>query len=230
MSKSVVQSLDALLGVFFDSSSVDLVAQRLVHETDLIPGAPSGALVFRVTSKSELRFQGGFGSSELAGYENLSIWDDHPLAKACQGRVPVLGMNTGSDKAGVQDSLLFVPLKRGTLPSGVIVFQYREPPELNLADEVWALLGSVGGYYLSLQGQGLIRHSSSAELTPKELSQRQLDILGLVGQGLKNGQIAQRVLVSESTVRQETIKIYRILQVGNRQEAALKGKSLGLIS
>jgi len=53
----------------------------------------------------------------------------------------------------------------------------------------------------------------------RALSDRQLQILGLMAKGLTNGQIAARVGFSESTVRQETMAIYRFLNVGGRHEA-----------
>ena len=53
----------------------------------------------------------------------------------------------------------------------------------------------------------------------RALSERQMQILGLMAKGLTNGQIAARVGFSESTVRQETMAIYRFLNVGGRHEA-----------
>ncbi len=55
--------------------------------------------------------------------------------------------------------------------------------------------------------------------TVRALSDRQMLILGLMAKGLTNGQIAARVGFSESTVRQETMAIYRFLNVGGRHEA-----------
>jgi DNA-binding CsgD family transcriptional regulator len=51
------------------------------------------------------------------------------------------------------------------------------------------------------------------------LSDRQLRILGLMAKGLTNSQISKRVGFSESTVRQETMAIYRFFGVGGRREA-----------
>gem|GEM_PF-831151 len=66
-------------------------------------------------------------------------------------------------------------------------------------------------------------HRMSAEVDDarviRALSERQLQILGLMAKGLTNGQIAARVGFSESTVRQETMAIYRFLNVGGRHEA-----------
>jgi DNA-binding NarL/FixJ family response regulator len=47
--------------------------------------------------------------------------------------------------------------------------------------------------------------------------------------GLVNVEIARELMLSESTIRQETIRIYRALGVHNRTEASKKGRALGLI-
>jgi DNA-binding CsgD family transcriptional regulator len=52
------------------------------------------------------------------------------------------------------------------------------------------------------------------------LSARQREILELVAEGLPNAQIARRLFVTESTVKQHLHKAYRTLGVRNRREAA----------
>ena len=54
---------------------------------------------------------------------------------------------------------------------------------------------------------------------PSVLTDRQAQILVLMAKGLTNSQIAKRVGFSESTVRQETMVIYRFFGVGGRREA-----------
>jgi DNA-binding NarL/FixJ family response regulator len=54
---------------------------------------------------------------------------------------------------------------------------------------------------------------------PSILTERQNRILHLMAKGLTNSQIAKRVGFSESTVRQETMVIYRFFGVGGRREA-----------
>lgn len=52
------------------------------------------------------------------------------------------------------------------------------------------------------------------------LTHRQQEILGLIAQGLTNAQIAQRLFLSESTVKQHLRASYKVLGVSNRTEAA----------
>jgi DNA-binding CsgD family transcriptional regulator len=67
------------------------------------------------------------------------------------------------------------------------------------------------------------------DVSIRALSPRQLDILKWMSAGMTNDQIAHQIKFSASTVRQETMAIYRFLHVGGRSEAAAEGKRLALI-
>lgn len=64
---------------------------------------------------------------------------------------------------------------------------------------------------------------------PRALSARQQRVLELMAQGMTNGQIARSLKFSESTVRQETMAIYRYLQVPGRVEAVEVAVERGLL-
>jgi DNA-binding CsgD family transcriptional regulator len=51
------------------------------------------------------------------------------------------------------------------------------------------------------------------------LSSRQKEILGLVGEGLSNAQIAERLFLSESTIKQHLRAAHKVLGANNRTEA-----------
>lgn len=61
------------------------------------------------------------------------------------------------------------------------------------------------------------------------LTPRQQRVLELMAKGMTNGQIARVLAFSESTVRQETMAIYRMLKVPGRTEAVVAGRELGLL-
>ena len=63
-----------------------------------------------------------------------------------------------------------------------------------------------------------------AQLTP-----RQITVLRHMSAGLPNRVIAQRIGFSESTVRHETMAIYKAFGVGDRRTAALVARTRGLI-
>jgi DNA-binding NarL/FixJ family response regulator len=68
----------------------------------------------------------------------------------------------------------------------------------------------------------LLGHLMSQKENPEvgELSARQREILELVVEGLSNAQIAGRLYLSESTIKQHLRSVYKVLGVHNRTEAA----------
>jgi LuxR family maltose regulon positive regulatory protein len=61
------------------------------------------------------------------------------------------------------------------------------------------------------------------------LSERELEILRLLAEGLSNREIAQRSYISIGTVKVHLKHIYGKLEVGNRMEAAIRARQLSLI-
>jgi DNA-binding NarL/FixJ family response regulator len=78
-------------------------------------------------------------------------------------------------------------------------------------------------------GQDVVSGDALQAPAVGELTARQLRVLSLMAKGMTNGQIARVLAFSESTVRQETMAIYRTLQVKGRAEAIAFGRSHGLI-
>ncbi len=71
--------------------------------------------------------------------------------------------------------------------------------------------------------EGLLEGLLSEERTttaPSVLTPRQRQIMGLVCEGLSNAQIANRLFLTESTVKQHLRAAYKALRVKNRTEAA----------
>jgi DNA-binding CsgD family transcriptional regulator len=64
---------------------------------------------------------------------------------------------------------------------------------------------------------------------PAGLTARELEVLGLVAEGLRNAQIAQRLVVSEKTVGHHVSAVLRKLDVSTRGEAGAKALRLGLV-
>jgi LuxR family maltose regulon positive regulatory protein len=61
------------------------------------------------------------------------------------------------------------------------------------------------------------------------LSNRELEILSFLGQGLRNKDIAAGLFISPETVKKHTANIYRKLDAHNRQQAIVKAYGLGLL-
>jgi LuxR family maltose regulon positive regulatory protein len=72
----------------------------------------------------------------------------------------------------------------------------------------------------------LLRQRASPLIEP--LSSRELEVLGLIAQGLSNQQIGERLFLALDTVKGHNRKIFGKLQVGRRTEAVARARELGL--
>lgn len=61
------------------------------------------------------------------------------------------------------------------------------------------------------------------------ITPRELEILGLIAQGLSNREIAERLFVSENTVKTHSSRLFEKLSAKRRTQAVQLGKELGLI-
>jgi DNA-binding NarL/FixJ family response regulator len=93
-----------------------------------------------------------------------------------------------------------------------------------------ALFGSAIATRLMNYFKELGSRSGSAEtltLFP-ELTERELEILRLISQGLNNPEIAQKLVLSPKTVRNHITNIFSKLQVADRAQAIVRAREAGL--
>ena len=62
------------------------------------------------------------------------------------------------------------------------------------------------------------------------LSEREIEVLHLIAEGLTNSEIATKLILSLYTVKTHTRNIYGKLGVNNRIQAVTKAKTLGILS
>ena len=61
------------------------------------------------------------------------------------------------------------------------------------------------------------------------LSERELEVLGLIANGCSNKEIALELVIAIGTVKRHTVNIFNKLDVKNRTEAVAKARSLGML-
>jgi DNA-binding NarL/FixJ family response regulator len=61
-----------------------------------------------------------------------------------------------------------------------------------------------------------------------ELTPRELEVLSLISQGLRNRQIAEQLVISEKTVGNHVSNVFRKLQVNDRVQAVIRAREAGL--
>lgn len=62
------------------------------------------------------------------------------------------------------------------------------------------------------------------------LTNRELEILSLLDQRLRNKEIAEKLFISPKTVKRHTINIYGKLDVHSRRDAVDRANALGMLS
>ena len=69
----------------------------------------------------------------------------------------------------------------------------------------------------------------AGKLKETGLTAREHEILALIGQGMSNREIGEKLFVSENTVKTHSSRLFEKMQVNRRVQAVQRGKDLGLI-
>ena len=69
----------------------------------------------------------------------------------------------------------------------------------------------------------------TAKIAALGLTPRELEVLQLIAEGLSNKEMADRLFVSENTVKTHTSRLFEKLSVNRRTQAVHEAKRLGLI-
>ena len=234
-----------VVSVLLTRSTMDEVAQYVVLQA-LADFHPWQASLYEVGPDSLLRLSGSFGLVDWRGdLHEHSCLDDPALGESLRGSVlqPSPAPNHGSaDPAGdppVADPLdghqVIWPLTTPTRLSGVLQVRFHDGPDVRVIAERLAELTPPIALALDLSGSHAARRrlnghpGSSRTSSDGELTARQREVLRHMATGMTNGQIARILKFSESTVRQETMAIYRTLQVRGRAEAVQYAEDHGLL-
>jgi LuxR family maltose regulon positive regulatory protein len=78
-------------------------------------------------------------------------------------------------------------------------------------------------------GESPVRLSPTSQPLIEPLSQRELEVLQLIAQGLSNREISERLFLALDTVKGHNRKIFDKLQVQRRTEAIARARELGLL-
>lgn len=211
------------------SSNASDLARRLVH-SELVGQEAVGAVFYLVTQAGDLDLVGSFGKLPVIG-EDISIWANNPIAKTAADSVPhnsVMELTTGG-----KGLVACIPILKGSNPIGVgVVIRTEGGKPLAERLSATAIRSIANTYGIWMDSLGVSTNTgSTAKIgsSVEDLTTRQLEILRQMAAGKTNAQIAAELILSESSIRQETVRIYRALGVGTRSEASRKALNLGLI-
>ena len=219
-------AIESVLDAMLKSENASEFCRSLVH-SDFMGDATQGCQLFLLDNKSRLSTVAGYGLAPEdlnQASDELSAWDNNPVSTCVREKQHIF------ETAG-QKSLVCVPLLRDHLPVGVLcLVMDASTKSLPFAEALIPILSKLGAFILATMATQKGRSGNfDPNATGEDLTSRQIQILELMAEGLVNVEIAGQLMLSESTIRQETVRIYRALGVPNRAEAAKKGKSLGLI-
>ena len=238
-----------LLSYLASKPTLDDVAQFLVLDI-FREHKPRAALISVFDSSGNVTAAGSFGlaSDVVRALRRMSLWDRSPAVDAIRDGEPLV-LNDRDSMVGQypwlenHDGLLnpttVWPLTLGTQRLGSLQMQFAESVSRDAVAPVFAATAPILGLYISLRSplatpleperpHAAPRSGNGQEET--ELSPRQVRILHLLAEGLTNPQIAARIGFSDSTVRQETMAIYRFLGADGRREAVRIAGLRGLLN
>ena len=114
-------------------------------------------------------------------------------------------------------------------PGGFIrIFVDEGPPMAQLLSEV-ADRGMMTDYVGTLLAAFETEEEAPAQPLIEPLSQRELEVLRLIAQGLSNREIGERLFIALSTVKGHNRRIFDKLQVQRRTEAVARARELDLL-
>ncbi len=121
------------------------------------------------------------------------------------------------------------------LKAGAVGFLLKDVSSEKLNEAIRAT--ARGDYFLlpSITAKVVAEFSRLAKATlqvqegSNPLSGREIEILGLVSEGLSNREIASRLVISEGTVKNHLTNILAKLDARDRMQATLKAKELGIL-
>ena len=191
-----------------------------------------GAQIYSLNNNAQFGLVASYGDNYIEPGQEPTLWEDSTFAECIKSKTYAYSPAT---KENGQRALICVPVIHDGMPLGCVSLVMGPEASGIPFDAAWVpVMGRIGAFYLLNAGRGAVAGSrgtvNRGTETPEDLTSRQLEILAHMADGLVNAEIAKQLLVSESTVRQETVRIYRALAVPNRLEAAKKGRALGLIA
>lgn len=208
------------------SGSAREFCEKLVHNARLGEFIHSAA-IYRFDGKQTLHIHDSYGKDSAELSVTIDLWGDDLRAQAVRSRAPET-ISATAPKGYVHRT---IPIAQDGAPTGLLLLTVTENYEWDKTDnEIGVTIGMLLTKMLELWNASGNKNGKRVEsLSIEDLTSRQIRILNLIAEGMTNAEISRQVLLSESSVRQETIKIYRALGVSGRREAMLRGRDLGLV-
>ena len=155
-------------------------------------------------------------SDEEGGSDDELLSDDH-LGKEAAALVPIL-------------ALIAEPEQSRAIPRGSVQgLLMRNVSADQLTNGLSAVVAGLLIFSPEVAPQFVTDEATFVEELIEPLTPRELEILGLITEGLANKAIARQLNISDHTVKFHTTSLYGKLGVSSRTEAVVRATRLGLI-
>ena len=203
---------------------------------------PRSVLIAELDRCGCIEIKGGFGFADL---ENRS-WTTIPMTKklpitdaVLNNKIVIIGSDLKDwdedypdireyeDTTTDWETMVVIPTYRNLIPSGAIVLFSRSHIDPTLeVDYFFRAVRQIVSLAQAIRPAEITTRRVEEITKNNTLSSRQMAILKMISEEMNNKEIANQLAYSESTIKQETIRIYEKLGVTNRYEASRKYKEL----
>ncbi len=222
-----------------------------------LPDVATGCMVSRCLDDGFMEVAGSFGypAESIGGLGRISIFDHTPITDAARDgrttavddvsmlREPLLDLPPLAIDSDGKETLLAVPLLSDSGSIGVLSMTFMGilDQESKTTTTVEALAGLIT-VYIVMSAQSSLTANINPAATHWEvvdipgvsgirvgLTKRQQRVLSMLARKLSNPQIALALDYSVSTIRLDTMAIYRFFGVGNRRDAVEEATRRGIL-
>jgi DNA-binding CsgD family transcriptional regulator len=234
----------SLIAAFGRSSNASEFCKQLVHKVLRELGA-IGAVIALVGQDSKCRAVGRYGEWEIGNQDVFNLRLSSPASAVIRtGKVliiedvsnliesfPELDAELPESK-----SYLYSPFELTGRAVGflAVAFDTKLTPrslsesQIQMITLVAEYLATSRRYFGAPATEGAGDFSNGVEMST-HVSARQVEILECIASGDTNAAIGKKINLSESSIKQETVKIFRLLGVSNREQAVRVARETGLI-
>lgn len=241
MTQPNLYAAKALIAAITNSDSANSFCRNLVHTVFTRFGVNS-AVVCTIGHEARLHPIGSYGIAlDFLDGDLGSAFAVTPIAKAIKNHDVVVFPSLGDEMAHIaeaaglspENGAVAIPLVIDGLVCGATMLTFDTRLEVNpLEPELCEGLQVASAYFVNSNGHEHAngwRRASEVSDVPKQLTDRQLEILKQLGLPITYSQIGRQLHVSESLVKQESGRIFRFFGVNSRRDAVREAQERHVI-
>ena len=199
---------------------------RAIVQSDEFGHNLHGTQFHSLTNRGNLVIAASFGIEGLPGDEKLTMFDNHPISESARERK----LTTAAHPHHENYELWSIPILKGELTAGTLCGVGKKGSNNHGFSELEVIaIGNMAYLYLSASGiPDIVKDQETS--TNGKLTDRQAQILVFMSHGMANMKIAIQLSLSESSIKQESVKIFKAFGVNNRNDAVSIAKQRGMLT